>query len=223
MINIAIDGPSAAGKSTIAKLLATKLSYIHIDTGAMYRCFAYATLLYNVDINNMQALQELTNEIKITFDSLGNILLDGVDVSDKIRSNEISMRTSTISRYSFIREKMVAIQKEVAKDKGYILDGRDIGTVVLPDAEVKIFLVASVKMRATRRYEEYVRQGVKVNYEDIYKDIEDRDYQDTHREISPLKKAKDAIEIDTSSLTIGQVIDKVLALVLQKIKDVAAL
>lgn len=218
MINIAIDGPSAAGKSTIAKLLAKQLSYIHLDTGAMYRCCAYASLVNKIDLNDIKALEEMMNTIQISFNEKGEVELNGENVADKIRTNEISMRTSTISQYPFVREKLVKIQQDLAKSKGYILDGRDIGTVVLVDAEVKIYMVASVEARAKRRYQEYVNQGIEVDYNNIYKDIEQRDYQDTNRKVSPLKKADDAIEIDTSQLTIQQVVDKVSSIVLKKIK-----
>lgn len=218
MINIAIDGPSAAGKSTIAKLLAKQLSYIHLDTGAMYRCCAYASLVNKIDLNDIKALEEMINTIQISFNEKGEVELNGENVADKIRTNEISMRTSTISQYPFVREKLVKIQQDLAKSKGYILDGRDIGTVVLVDAEVKIYMVASVEARAKRRYQEYVNQGIEVDYNNIYKDIEQRDYQDMNRKVSPLKKADDAIEIDTSQLTIQQVVDKVSSIVLKKIK-----
>ena len=218
MINIAIDGPSAAGKSTIAKLLAKQLSYIHLDTGAMYRCCAYASLINKIDLNDIKALEEMMNAIQISFNEKGEVELNGENVADKIRTNEISMRTSTISQYPFVREKLVKIQQDLAKSKGYILDGRDIGTVVLVDAEVKIYMVASVEARAKRRYQEYVNQGIEVDYNNIYKDIEQRDYQDMNRKVSPLKKADDAIEIDTSQLTIQQVVDKVSSIVLKKIK-----
>lgn len=210
MINIAIDGPSAAGKSTIAKLLAKHLNYIHIDTGAMYRCCAYASVVRNIAIDDETGLSKMMNAIVISFDSLGNVLLDGEDVSTNIRTNDISMLASKISQYPFVREKLVDIQKTIAKQKGYILDGRDIGTVVLPDAEVKIFLIASVEARAKRRYKEYEDKQIEANYQEIYDDIEKRDYQDMNREISPLKKADDAIEIDTSDLTIQEVIEKII-------------
>lgn len=212
LMNIAIDGPSAAGKSTIAKIIAKKLGYIHLDTGAMYRCCAYATKLYNVKIDDLKAIEEMMQSIQISFDKDGDICLNNINVSKEIRTNEISMRTSTISQIPFVREKLVAMQREIAKEKGYILDGRDIGTVVLPNAEVKIFLVASIDARAKRRYDEYITKGVDVVYDDIYKDIEQRDYQDTHRKVSPLKKANDAIEVDTSNLTIDEVSNKILSI-----------
>lgn len=212
MMNIAIDGPSAAGKSTIAKMIANKLGYIHLDTGAMYRSCAYATKLYNVKIDDLKAIEAMMESIQLSFDKYGDIYLNDSNVSKEIRTNEISMRTSTISQIPFVREKLVAMQREIAKEKGYILDGRDIGTVVLPNAELKIFLVASIDARAKRRYDEYVSKGIDVVYDDIYKDIEQRDYQDTHRKVSPLRKADDAVEIDTSNLTIDEVSNKILSI-----------
>ncbi|MDH6366375.1 MULTISPECIES: (d)CMP kinase [unclassified Breznakia] len=219
MINIAIDGPSAAGKSTIAKLLAKQLGYVHIDTGAMYRCCAYQSLKNNIELNDLTALDEMLQHMEISFDKAGNVFINGEDVSKNIRTNEISMRTSSIAKILLVREKMVAKQREMAKAKGFILDGRDIGTVVLPDAEVKIFMVASVEARAKRRFEEYKMQGVDVDYDQIAKDIEQRDYQDMNRETSPLKKADDAIEIDTSLLNIEQVVNKVLSIIQKKEKQ----
>ncbi|MDF9823922.1 cytidylate kinase [Breznakia sp. PF5-3] len=219
MINIAIDGPSAAGKSTIAKLLAKKLKYVHLDTGAMYRCCAYASLYYGIDLNDTKRLEDMMNEITISFSNEGHILLNEIDVNDKIRTNEISMRTSSIAQLPFVREKLVHIQQNIAQSKGFVLDGRDIGTVVLPDADIKIFLVASVEARAKRRYQEYENQNIDVDYEDIYKDIEKRDFQDINRKISPLKKADDAVEIDTSTLSIQQVLDKILEVIKKKEKE----
>jgi len=216
MINIAIDGPSAAGKSTIAKILAKQFSYIHLDTGAMYRCCAYASILQNIDINDCKAIKDMMNLIQITFAENGDVELNGINVADKIRTNEISMRTSTISQYPFVREKLVSLQQKIAKPKGYIMDGRDIGSVVLKEAEVKIYLVASVEARAQRRYDEYVKQGIDIDYETIYKDIEQRDYQDMNRKESPLIKADDAIEIDSSHLSIQQVVDKISNIIIKK-------
>ncbi len=219
MINIAIDGPSAAGKSTIAKLLAKQLGYVHIDTGAMYRCCAYQSLRNHIELTDLQGLEDMLNHMEISFDKDGNVFINDEDVSKSIRTNEISMRTSSIAKILLVREKMVAKQREMAKAKGFILDGRDIGTVVLPDAEVKIFMVASVEARAKRRYEEYKQQGVDISYESIASDIEQRDYQDMNRETSPLKKASDAIEIDTSLLNIEQVVNKVLSIIQKKEKQ----
>lgn len=208
-INIAIDGPSAAGKSTIAKLLAKELEYAYLDTGAMYRCVAYYSLKKGVDQHDPQQLAAMIDDMKISFDAHGNVFINEEDVSRAIRENEISMMTSSISAFPLVREKLVAMQKEIAKDKGYIMDGRDIGTVVLPDAEVKVYMIADVEARAKRRFKEYQEKEIAADYDEIYKDIEKRDYQDMNRETSPLKKADDAVEIDTSHMTIDEVVSAI--------------
>lgn len=204
--NIAIDGPSAAGKSTIAKILAKELGYAHLDTGAMYRCVGYYSKLHHVDQNDEAALVAMMKEMEIAFDSDGHVFINQEDVSAEIRQNDISMMASNVSAFPKVRAHLVNLQQKIASNKGYILDGRDIGTVVLPDAEIKIFMVASVEARAKRRYKEYLDKQIEADYDVIYKDIETRDYQDTHRETSPLKKAEDAFEIDTSAMSIDEVV-----------------
>lgn len=208
-LNIAIDGPSAAGKSTIAKILAEKLQYAHLDTGAMYRCVAYWALHTNIALDDEIALENMIKDMNICFDSYGNVSINGDDVSKEIRMNDISMYASNVSAYPKVREKLVAMQQDIAKHKGYIMDGRDIGTVVLPDAECKIFLVASAQARAQRRYKEYLEKGIKADYDEIFQDIQKRDYQDSHRAASPLKKAEDAVEIDTSEMNIEEVVSEI--------------
>ena len=217
-INIAIDGPSAAGKSTIAKILAKELGYSHLDTGAMYRCTALASKKRGIDPNDEAALTAMLDEMKISFDPAGNVYLNNEDVSKQIRENEISMLTSSISAHPKVRERLVALQQQMARDKGFIMDGRDIGTVVLPDAELKIYMVASVKARADRRYKEYLGKHVEADYDEIYRDIEQRDYQDMHRENSPLCRAEDAVNVDTTGLDIPAVTAKLLALIAEKTK-----
>lgn len=208
-INIAIDGPSAAGKSTIAKILAKTLNYSHLDTGAMYRCVAYLAKCKHIDQQDEIALANMIEEMDIHFDSLGNAFIGDEDVSKSIRSNDMSMGASNVSAHPMVRERLVQKQQAIAKEQGYILDGRDIGTVVLPDAQLKIYMIATVEARAQRRYKEYIDKGMEANYEEIYKDIETRDYQDSHRKTSPLKKADDAIEIDTSYMSIDEVVSTI--------------
>lgn len=203
-INIAIDGPSGVGKSSISNRLADRNHMIHLDTGAMYRCVALAILRDQISLENEKALLDLLDSIDITFDK-EKVFLNGEDVTLAIKENDISNFTSKVATLPIVREKMVALQQKVASAKNFIVDGRDIGTTVLPNAEVKIFLTASAKARAERRYNEYVEKGIESDYETIYQDIVARDYQDSHRKISPLKKAEDAIEIDTSDLSIDEV------------------
>ena len=216
-INIAIDGPSASGKSTIAKELCKELEYKHLDTGAMYRCVALKVVRTGTDYTKDEPMKELLENIAIDFTPEGGVLLDGEDVSKAIRTDEISMMASNVSTRKIVRKHLVAMQQEIAKDKGYVMDGRDIGTVVLPDAEVKIFLVASVETRARRRYLENQKRGIKCNLRELKEELVERDYQDTHRKESPLKKAPDAIEIDTSEMSIDEVTDAVLNIVRPKL------
>lgn len=216
-INIAIDGPSASGKSTIAKQLCKKLDYKHLDTGAMYRCVALKVVKTGIDYNDEAALKELLKGIKIDFSSDGKVFLDGEDVSSAIRTDEISMMASNVSTKLTVRKHLVKMQQKIAKNKGYIMDGRDIGTVVLPDAEVKIFMTASAETRAKRRYLENQERGIKSNLRALTQEIIERDYQDSHRKHSPLKKADDAIEIDTSEMTIVQVVDEIMKIVEEKL------
>lgn len=211
-INIAIDGPSGVGKSTIADLLAEKLGMIHLDTGAMYRCVTFYILQNKIDLNDSEELTKALNNIHISFDN-GSVYLNQTNVSQEIRTNKISMATSKVATLPAVRKKMVTLQQKIAKDKGYILDGRDICSVVLPDAEIKIFMDASSKARAERRYKEYIQKGIEADYETIYQDIVARDYQDSHREISPLVQAEDAIRIDTSNANIEQVVEEVLNII----------
>ena len=208
-INIALDGPSAAGKSTIAKRLAKALGYVHLDTGAMYRCVAYKALHTGVNMKDEAALCEMIENTDIDMKSDGMILLDGKVITNEIRTDEISMGASAVSAHKRVRALLVAQQQKMAQNKGYIMDGRDIGTVVLPDAELKIFMTASAEARAKRRHLENLSKGFESNLEQIIKEIEQRDWQDTHREHSPLRKAEDAIELDTSELSIDEVVSKV--------------
>lgn len=217
MINIAIDGPSAAGKSTIAKYLAKTMNYVHLDTGAMYRCLAYKVLKNDIAIDDENKILGLLKNTDISLKSDGSIYLDGILVNDEIRTNDISMAASNVSKLLEIREELVRRQQQMAESKGIIMDGRDIGTVVLKDAEVKIFLTASAAARAQRRHKENIEKGMDSDLILITKDIEARDYQDSHREHSPLKKAGDAIEVDTSELSIAEVVEYIEKIVKSRI------
>lgn len=203
-INIAIDGPAGSGKSTTAKLLANKLSYNYLDTGATYRAATYLWLQ-----SNKQEIIEFENIfnnaiIEIKFDNFKQFTyLNNEDISEEIRMPDVTANVSYISSLGFVREKLVGLQRDFSKSKGVVVDGRDIGTVVLPDAELKIYLVASIEERARRRALELDKMGVKVNLNEIKLDIERRDKLDSEREISPLRKAEDAIEVDTTGMTIG--------------------
>lgn len=212
-INIAIDGPSAAGKSTIAKRLAKALGYSHLDTGAMYRCVGYLAAQRGIDLHDEDALTEMTASMRIRFDSEGHVFLNEEDVSAAIRENRVSMLASSVSVHPRVRKLLVDMQRQMALDKGVIMDGRDIGTAVLPDAELKIFMVASVEARARRRYQEYLDKHIEADYDTICEDIKKRDDQDMHRAASPLTKAADAHEIDTSDMSIEEVCAAILSLV----------
>ena len=218
-INIAIDGPSAAGKSTISKKVAKNLNYIHLDSGAMYRSAAYKALKENIDLADEEKLVKMLQKTSIQLTVDGRVLLDNEDVSKEIRTEQISMSASLISKLSGVREILVAEQRKMALDKGYIMDGRDIGTVVLKDAEVKIFLTASVEARARRRYLQDKEAGMDVSLEVLKEEIEKRDYQDTHREVSPLKKADDAIVVDSSDLSIDEVVSEILDIINKKVME----
>ncbi|MDD6467080.1 MAG: (d)CMP kinase [Erysipelotrichaceae bacterium] len=211
-INIAIDGPSAAGKSTIAKRVAKELGYVHLDTGAMYRCIGLKCRLTAIDLDDEAMMKEMLSQTEIELTADGKVFLDGKDVSMDIRTEESSMWASNVSTRSVVRSDLVSRQQKMALAKGFVMDGRDIGTVVLKDAELKIFQTASVEARAKRRFLENQAKGMEADYEAIYRDIERRDYQDTHREHSPLSKAEDAILIDTSDLSIDEVTAKILKL-----------
>ena len=205
-INIAIDGPGAAGKSTIAKCLAKKLNYVHLDTGAMYRSTAYKALQNHISLEDEEAVCKMLENTKIQLATDGSIFLDGEDVSDKIRTNEISLAASLVSKLANVRRMLVERQQEMAKEKGFIMDGRDIGTVVLTDAEVKIYMTASPMARAKRRYDQNIAKNIPTgSIEEIAREIAERDLQDMTRENSPLKKADDAVEIDTSDMSIEEV------------------
>lgn len=216
-ISIAIDGPAAAGKSTIAKMVAKNLNYTYIDTGAMYRCVALYALKNKVDFKDEKAICELLKDIEIQMMPEGTIYLNHEDVTSLIRENEVSMGASVVSQYGPVRAFLVDQQRVMAQGGGVILDGRDIGTVVLKDAELKIYQIASIECRALRRHKENQERGIASDLEAIKAEIAMRDEQDMNREISPLKKADDAIEIDTSDMTLEEVVACVMKLVEQRV------
>ena len=219
-INIAIDGPSAAGKSTIADILASELGYTHLDTGAMYRAVAYQAFKENIAIDDEENIVKMIDKMNLDMKPDGRVILNGEDISSKIRTNEMSMGASNVSKLLGVRAALVSMQQKICEAGGYILDGRDIGTVVLKDAPVKIFMIASAQARADRRVKQNREKGIEGDdYETILQEIEKRDYQDSHRANSPLKKAEDAVEIDTSNLTIEQTVETVRKLVRNKLGD----
>ena len=205
-ITIAIDGPAASGKSTVAKEVAKVLDYIYIDSGAMYRALTLKALRSNIDVNDEEALVKMTKEANI-FIKDQRIYLDEEDVSEAIRGLSVTNNVSAVCSYQGVREEMVNLQKKYGSVEGIVMDGRDIGTTVFPNAELKIFQIASVEERARRRYEENTRKGIKCNLEVLKKEIELRDFKDSTREISPLRKADDAILLDTSNLTLEEAVN----------------
>lgn len=219
-ISIAIDGPAAAGKSTVAKIVAEKLTYIYIDTGAMYRALTYKALKKGASLDNEAELIEILNNTSIELmpgESGQKVLLDGIEVTNEIRSAEVTNQVSYVAVHELVRKEMVKRQQQFAVDGGVVMDGRDIGTHVLPNAEVKVFLLASVEERAQRRHAENIEKGFPSDLEKLKEEIAARDKIDSEREVAPLKKADDAIEIDTTSLSITDVVDKIMGLALERI------
>lgn len=212
---IAIDGPAGAGKSTIAKLVSGKLGFIYVDTGAMYRAMALYLSRMNVNPDNADEVGEKAQSAEITIkyvDGEQVVMLGDENVNGLIRSPEVSAMASRTSQIARLREKLVELQQKLAETENVVMDGRDIGTVVLPNADLKIYLTASVQVRAMRRYKEMIAKGQEAVLEEIEKDIEDRDYRDMHREASPLKQADDAVLVDTSDMSIEEVADKIIEL-----------
>ena len=219
--SIAIDGPAGAGKSTIARRLAKELGYYYVDTGAIYRTVAYFLDLWGVspkDIDGVtRYIDELTVEIEYDEDGLQHMIMNGMDVTDDIRSQEISQKASLVSAHAVVRDMLLDMQRDVAKKHNVVMDGRDIGSVVLPKANVKIFLTASAEIRAQRRYDEIIAKGKKANLQQILKEIQQRDYQDTHREVAPLKMCRDSVKLDTSDMDIDQVVEAMKKIIGEKI------
>ena len=214
-MNIAIDGPAGAGKSTIAKKVAKEMGFIYVDTGAMYRAMALYILQHGIDEKNEQAIAAVCDDIDVALryeSGEQRVLLCGEDVSKEIRREEVGNMASVTSVYGCVRKKLVSLQQQLAAKEDVIMDGRDIGTCVLPQAPLKIYLTASVETRAKRRYKELCEKNVTCDLAEIMKDIENRDYRDMHREISPLKQAEDAVLVDSSDMTIDEVVTTIITL-----------
>ena len=220
-ISIAIDGPSGAGKSTLAKSVSKTLGYLYVDTGAIYRTIGYAAFSKGVDPKDGEAAAALLPELEIGLhygeDGLQHMTLNGADVTDQIRLPEISLYASAVSAHPAVRAHLLEMQRKLARENNVVMDGRDIGTVVLPDATVKIFLTATPEARATRRWKEYQAKGIDTPYEEVLADVKQRDYQDTHRAAAPLKQAEDAVLLDTSELDFEQSLDAMKQIIAQKI------
>ena len=219
MISVAIDGPSGAGKSTLAKQLAAELGFIYVDTGAMYRSIGLYGMRKGIDIKDPVQVEGVLSEINISLafqEGTQHIYLNNEDVSEKVRAEQAGMAASVVAKQPAVRQFLLELQRDMAEKNNILMDGRDIGTVVLPNATVKIYLTASVEARANRRYKELQEKGNPETFEKVKKDIEERDWQDMNREISPLKKAADAMEVDTSALNLQQSFDVLLDLIRQK-------
>ena len=218
---IAIDGPAGAGKSTIAKGLAKELGYQYVDTGAIYRTVAYFLDLLGISPKDVDGVERYIDEltINIEYDEEGkqHMIMNGMDVTGEIRTQDISQKASLVSAHAVVREVLLDMQRDVARKHNVIMDGRDIGTVVLPKADVKIFLTAAPEVRAKRRYDELIAKGQKANLDTILKEIKQRDYQDTHREIAPLKMARDSVKLDTSELDVEGVMAEMKRIIREKI------
>ncbi|SET51467.1 (d)CMP kinase [Lacrimispora sphenoides] len=213
--NIAIDGPAGAGKSTIARSVAEKLHFVYVDTGAMYRAMALHFLRNGIPSDDEERISKSAGEVNVTIsyeNGMQQVILNGENVSGLIRTEEVSAMASAVSVYMPVRNKLVELQQNLALEENVIMDGRDIGTCVLPEADLKIYLTASSLVRAKRRYEELKAKGEECSLDDIEKDIIERDYRDMNRENSPLKQAEDAVLLDSSAMTIPQVVDRILAL-----------
>lgn len=216
MISIAIDGPAGAGKSTIAKAVAKQMSYIYVDTGALYRSIALNAITNNIDTDDVAQINSLLENTNVELKFINGeqrVFLNDEDVSSKIRTTEVSMMASKVSAVPAVREFLLELQRDIARKNNVLMDGRDIGTVVLPNAQVKIFLTASPECRAKRRYDDYVAMGINEDYEKILADIVKRDYDDSHRDIAPLKPAEGAVTVDTSNDTLQQSVNRIVEII----------
>ena len=220
-ISVAIDGPAGAGKSTIARRLAGELGFRYVDTGAIYRTVAYFMDLWGVSTKDVDGvnryIDELTVGIEYDDEGVQHMLMNGMDVTGDIRTPEISQKASLISAHAVVRDMLLDMQRNMAEEYDVVMDGRDIGSVVLPKATVKIFLTASPEVRAKRRYQELLEKGQKASYEQVLKDVQQRDYQDTHRDIAPLKMCRDSVKVDTSEMDLEQSVAAIRKIVEEKI------
>lgn len=219
--SVAIDGPAGAGKSTLAKAVARELGFMYVDTGAIYRTVGYHMHLMGIGPKDVDGITRLIDDVNLWLeyaaDGVQHMILNGADVTDEIRTPEMSVIASKISTHAVVRDFLLEVQREVARNNNVIMDGRDIGTVVLPKADVKIFLTASSTVRAKRRFEELQVKDPQIRYEDVLRDLEQRDYQDSHRALAPLKCAPDAIRLDTGEMNLQQSIDAVKTIIKERI------
>ncbi len=213
---VAIDGPAGAGKGTITKLVGEKLGLVNIDTGATFRCVALNMIQKNVKMEEEEKIQEILDDINIEMNSNGKIFLNGEDVTHRIRENDVNNLVSPVSTLQIVRNKLLEIQRNIAKGKNVIMEGRDIGTVVFPNANVKIYLDATAEERARRRVLQNKEKGIESSYEEVLKGIKERDERDSTRKIAPLKKAEDAIYVDSTNLNIEQVVEKIIGIINDK-------
>lgn len=216
---VAVDGPAGSGKGTVTKRIEKELGFLNLDTGATYRCVALETLRKGLRLEDEEKIIEVANKIDIEIDNTGEkdiILLNGEDVSDKIRTKEVTAIVSPISSIIPVREKMVEVQRKLAKGKDVIVEGRDIGTVVFPNAEVKIYLDANENVRAERRYKESLEKGIDMTFEEVLENIKKRDYNDTHKKVGALKRTNDAIYVDSTNLSIDEVVEKIKNIIVAK-------
>ena len=219
-MNVAIDGPSGAGKSSICTEAARRLGFVHVDTGALYRAIAFSAIKNGIDINNKNSLENMlhTTAIEIVYDNgVQCVLLNGENISDKIRTEEVSLKASDVSKIPMVRAFLLGLQRELASKGNVLMDGRDIGTVVLPNADVKIFLTASPEKRAERRYKQLLAKGEKIEYNIVLEKLIKRDYQDSHREIAPLKPSEDSVIVDTSEIDFEESVKKIIEIIEEKL------
>lgn len=216
---VAVDGPAGSGKGTVTKRIEQELGFLNLDTGATYRCVALEVLRRGISLNDEREIIKVANEIKIEINNKGEkdiILLNGEDVSKEIRTNDVTQIVSQVSSIIPVREKMVEVQRNLAKGKNVIVEGRDIGTVVFPNADIKIYLDASEEVRAKRRYEENKQNGIDTTYEEVLENVRMRDYNDMHKKVGALKKADDAILVDSTNLSIDEVVNKIKEIIINK-------